>query len=161
MKLTKKIILNYLAEVKDPEITVLSLIDLGVITNIDISDNDHVKVEMIPTYMGCPGIDYMKADVIKALKEKGIDNCEVNVTTNKQWNSNLITEKGRQAIKAFGLAPPQKHNMNVEVDIIENVACPFCDSKNTELKNPFGPTLCRSMHYCNDCKQMFEQFKPI
>lgn len=160
MALDKKQILNWLEEVKDPEIPVLSLVDLGVITDVNI-DNNHVKVKMTPTFSGCPAIDYMKADVIEVLKQKGLENVECEVSFETQWNSNMISEKGRKAIKKFGLAPPPKHDLIVDLDILEKINCPFCDSKDTELKSPFGPTLCRSLHYCNNCRQAFEQFKPL
>ena len=160
MGLQKKKILHWLEEVKDPEIPVLSLIDLGVITDVEIDDN-HVKVKMTPTFSGCPAIDYMRADVINVLKEKGVESIECEVSFETQWNSNMISEKGKEALKKFGLAPPPKHDLIVDLNILENVSCPYCDSENTELRNPFGPTLCRSIHYCNDCKQAFEQFKPV
>ena len=160
MTLEKNKILNWLEEVKDPEIPVLSLIDLGVITDVVIDDN-HVKVKMTPTFSGCPAIDYMKADVIKVLKANGVESVECDVTFETQWNSNMISEKGKKALKKFGLAPPPKHDMIIDLDILENISCPFCESTNTDLRNPFGPTLCRSIHYCNNCKQAFEQFKPV
>ena len=160
MTLTEEKIMTWLEEVMDPEIPVLSLVDLGVITGVEIS-GDHVKVNMTPTFAGCPAMDYMKKDVERVLEEHDIENYEVNISFETQWNSNMVTEKGRAALKNFGLAPPPKHNLIVDLDIISNANCPYCDSDNTDMKTPFGPTLCRSMHYCNNCKQAFEQFKPI
>lgn len=160
MIITEEKILHWLEGVKDPEIPVLSLIDLGVITGVDIVDS-HVKVSMTPTFAGCPAIDYMKKDVIRVLHEKGIENVEVEVSFKSQWNSNMITDKGRKALEEFGLAPPPKHDFIIDIDILQHVKCPYCRSEDTEVKSPFGPTLCRSIHYCNGCKQAFEQFKPI
>ena len=160
MQLNKEKIMTWLEEVKDPEIPVLSLIDLGVITNVEITD-DKVVVNMTPTFAGCPAMDYMKNDVISVLHKKGIENVEAKVSFETQWNSNMITEKGKKALKNFGLAPPPKHDLIIDIDILEHVQCPYCNSTSTDLKTPFGPTLCRSMHYCNSCKQAFEQFKPI
>ncbi len=160
MQLNKKKILKWLEEVKDPEIPVLSLIDLGVITDVEILDGK-VVVNMTPTFAGCPAMDYMKNDVINVLHDKGIEKVEANVSFETQWNSNMISEKGKKALKNFGLAPPPKHDLIIDIDILENVPCPYCNSTNTDLKTPFGPTLCRSMHYCNNCKQAFEQFKPL
>lgn len=151
---------EWLDEVKDPEIPVLSLIDLGVITSIEITESG-VKVDMTPTFVGCPAIDYMKNDVIEVLNKHGIEEVAVDVNFKESWNSNKITEKGRKALKEFGLAPPPKHNLIVDLDILEHVQCPNCDSTNTELKSPFGPTACRSIHHCFDCKETFEQFKPL
>ena len=154
-------ILDWLEEVKDPEIPVLSLLDLGVIRNVDIVDEEKVKVTMTPTFSGCPAMDVMKQDVIDTLLRNGIKKPEVEITFKEAWNSNLISEKGRQALKKFGLAPPPDNTLIVDIDILEHVKCPFCDSEETELKSPFGPTLCRSLHYCNNCQQAFEQFKPL
>ena len=160
MTITEEKVLEWLEEVKDPEIPVLSLIDLGVITGVEIIES-RVKVSMTPTFAGCPAIEYMKNDVIRVLTEHGVENPEVEVSFKSQWNSNKITEKGRKALREFGLAPPPKHNRIIDLDILQHVKCPYCNSSDTEVKSPFGPTLCRSIHYCNNCKQAFEQFKPV
>ena len=156
----KQTILTWLEEVKDPEIPVLSLLDMGVITAVDVSE-DKVRVEMTPTFVGCPAIDYMKQDVKDVLAKHGIKEVEVDVNFKKSWSSDKLTEKGRQALKSFGLAPPPQTALINDIDFLEHVACPRCDGKNTELRNPFGPTLCRSIHYCLDCREAFEQFKPL
>lgn len=160
MTITRDQIMEWLDEVKDPEIPVLSLIDLGVITDVTITDQN-VTVAMTPTFAGCPAMDYMREDVIKVLSEKGIKKVEATVSFETPWNSNMISEKGREALKEFGLAPPNKYNLQVDIDVLKNVKCPYCDSDDTVMKTPFGPTLCRSMHYCNSCLQAFEQFKPV
>ena len=161
MKLTKEYILTLLEEVKDPEIPVLSLVDLGVITGVEISDENHVTVNMTPTFAGCPAMDYMKKDVERTLEQHGITNHSVIMSFANPWDSNKISEKGRKALKEFGLAPPPTYDMVLDLDILEYATCPYCNSDNTTMRTPFGPTLCRSMHYCNDCRQMFEQFKPL
>jgi ring-1,2-phenylacetyl-CoA epoxidase subunit PaaD len=158
--LSKDYILNLLEEVKDPEIPVLSLIDLGVINEVHIEHTGQVKIEMTPTFAGCPAINVMKEDVMETLKKYGIE-AEVNVSFKNPWNSNKISTKGRKALESFGLAPPPHHDLIFDIDILEYVPCPYCKSENTELKSPFGPTLCRSLHYCHDCRQAFEQFKPL
>lgn len=158
--ITEEQILQWLEEVKDPEIPVLSLVDLGVITEVSV-DEHRVRVNMTPTFVGCPAIDYMKQDVIDVLNSYGIDNVDVNITFDKQWNSNMITEKGRAALKKFGLSPPPKHNLIVDIDVLEHAECPNCGSTDSVLKTPFGPTACRSIHYCNSCSETFEQFKPL
>ncbi len=158
--LTEAKILEWLDEVKDPEIPVLSLVDLGVITEVSI-DEHKVNITMTPTFVGCPAIDYMKQDIVEVLNSYGVDNVDVKVTFDTQWNSNMITEKGRAALKKFGLAPPPKHDLIVDIDILENIECPNCGSHDSILKTPFGPTACRSIHFCNSCKETFEQFKPL
>lgn len=153
-------VMEWLREVKDPEIPVVSLVDLGVITDVAISDNG-VKINMTPTFVGCPAMDYMVNDVKSTLNSKGVENVEVIVSFDIQWSSNNISEKGRSALKEFGLAPPPHYDRIVDIEILEQTPCPYCNSTNTELKTPFGPTLCRAIHYCNNCKQAFEQFKPV
>ncbi len=158
--ITEEKILEWLDEVKDPEIPVLSLVDLGVITKVDINEH-RVRVEMTPTFVGCPAMDYMKQDVIDVLNSYGIDNVDVNVNFDSPWNSNKISDKGRKALKEFGLSPPPKHDLIIDIDILEHAECPNCGSTNSIMKTPFGPTACRSIHHCNDCSETFEQFKPL
>jgi len=161
MPLSEKQILEWLNDVKDPEIPVLSLVDLGVITGIRITD-DRVHIEMTPTFVGCPALDMMRSDVITRLNKEGVNNVTVEVNFKKAWTSDKISEKGRKALKEFGLAPPPAGKVLLEdLDILVHVPCPRCNGMNTQLKNPFGPTLCRSIHYCLDCKEAFEQFKPV
>ena len=158
--ITKEKIIEWLDEVKDPEIPVLSLVDLGVITKVDI-DEHRVRVDMTPTFVGCPAMDYMKQDVIDVLNSYGIDNVDVNINFDNPWNSNKISEKGRKTLIEFGLSPPPKHNLIVDIDILEHAECPNCGSTNSFMKTPFGPTACRSIHHCNNCSETFEQFKPL
>jgi ring-1,2-phenylacetyl-CoA epoxidase subunit PaaD len=160
MTMTKDQVLEWLEEVKDPEIPVLSLIDLGVITDVQIK-NSYVKIEMTPTFVGCPALDMMKSDIREVLTKKGVDDISIEVTFRKAWTSDLISEKGKQALKKFGLAPPPSREIFAELEVLEHAICPRCEDTNTELKNAFGPTLCRSIHYCNNCKEAFEQFKPL
>jgi ring-1,2-phenylacetyl-CoA epoxidase subunit PaaD len=158
--MTTSQIYEWLEAVKDPEIPVLSLVDLGVITEVEV-EGENVKIEMTPTFVGCPAIDYMKEEVKSLLISKGVKNIEVNVTFKKAWSSDLITEKGKAALKQYGLAPPPSTSVFTDLEILEHAICPRCNNSNTELKSPFGPTLCRSIYYCNDCREAFEQFKPV
>ena len=107
---TKEDIIQWLKAVKDPEIPVISLVDLGVITGVEINAEGKVLVEMTPTFAGCPAMDYMKKDVEQVLEQKGVE-FEVKVSFTSSWNSNRITEEGRKALKGFGLAPPQKYQI--------------------------------------------------
>jgi len=158
--ITRNQIYEWLEEVKDPEIPVLSIVDLGVITEVSIQHDD-VEIEMTPTFVGCPAIDFMKDEIICVLQKHGVVNVVVRITFRTPWTSDRITEKGKAALKQFGLAPPPLLNLVSELDILEHATCPKCNSSNTQLKNTFGPTLCRSIHYCEDCKETFEQFKPL
>ncbi len=160
MTLTEEQVRLWLEEVKDPEIPVLSLVDLGVITGIDI-ERDHVRVEMTPTFVGCPALDVMKEEVLQVLKKHGVEKPEVKVSFRDGWSSDKISEKGKQALKKFGLSPPPDNRLFTDLEILERAQCPRCGGTNTELKNPFGPTLCRAIYYCNHCREAFEQFKPL
>ena len=157
---SKDDVLRLLEDVKDPEIPVLSLVDLGVITNVDISA-DSVAVEMTPTFVGCPAMDYMKNEVLEKLYSSGIPHATVTISFKEPWSSDKISDRGKEALKKFGLAPPMPSHLFTDIDMLEHIPCPRCEGTNTELKNPFGPTLCRSVHYCLECKEAFEQFKPV
>lgn len=152
-------ILNILETVKDPEIPVLSLVDLGVITSV-VVEGDTVLVKMTPTFVGCPAMDYMKAEVETALKQQGYKP-QVIITFEKPWSSDLISEKGKAALKKYGLAPPPDNKLFTDLEILETAICPRCNGTHTELKSPFGPTLCRALYYCHSCQEAFEQFKPV
>lgn len=158
--LTREQVYIWLEEVKDPEIPVLSLVDLGVITEVTVEGN-HVRVEMTPTFVGCPALDFMKQEIHEVLNKYGVSQVRIDVTFRKPWNSDLISERGKQALKKFGLAPPPSRELFTELDVLEHAACPRCNGTDTELRNTFGPTLCRSIHYCNTCREAFEQFKPL
>ncbi len=158
--MTKEQIYRWLEDVKDPEIPVLSLVDLGVITEVEVVGNG-VKIEMTPTFVGCPALDYMKAEVEALLRNKGIENVSVEVNYKKPWSSDKISEKGRAALKKYGFAPPPSANVFADLEILEDAICPRCNSTNTKMKSPFGPTLCRAIYYCDNCHEAFEQFKPV
>jgi ring-1,2-phenylacetyl-CoA epoxidase subunit PaaD len=160
MEITKSSVMTWLEDVKDPEIPVLSLVDLGVITDVRISTGA-VAVEITPTFTGCPALDVMKTEILAVLAQHGIENPTVEVSYRHPWSSDRITERGRQALKKFGLAPPPSTSLFTDLQILERTECPRCLGTDTELRNAFGPTLCRSIHYCNSCKEAFEHFKPI
>lgn len=159
MSLNNEVILKALEEVSDPEIPTVSIVDLGIITKI-ACDNGVVHVTMTPTFVGCPAIDVMKQGVEDVLK-RYTDSYAIDVNYDIPWDSNRISDKGREALKTFGLAPPPKYNLVLDLEVLHQVSCPYCNSKNTRMQTPFGPTLCRSIHYCDSCLQAFEQFKPV
>lgn len=158
--ITIKKVYEWLEEVKDPEIPVLSLVDLGVVTEVEIN-GDHIRVELTPTYAGCPAMDMMKHEVLEKLKFNGVKNPQVEISFRVPWSSEFISEKGKQALKEFGLAPPPSNKLFTDLEILESAICPRCDGTHTQLKNSFGSTLCRSLYFCEDCREAFEQFKPL
>lgn len=150
-----------LQDVKDPEIPLLSVVEMGIITGVLISEDNFVKIKMTPTFAGCPAVNYMKDDIISKVNVLPVSGVDVEVSYDVQWNTNMITDKGREMLKESKFALPQKHNGLVQIEMLENVECPFCESIDTILKSSFGPTQCRAIHYCNKCLQSFEQFKPV
>lgn len=161
-EMTKDDVLLALESVCDPEIPTISVVDMGIITDVVVIDENNVRVAMTPTFVGCPAIDVMKNDVLQAVKGMGVEHVQVDVNFDVPWSTNLVTEKGRAALLKHGLAPPEQFDtLALELEVLNNVACPYCGSRNTTLKSPFGPTLCRSLHYCNACLQAFEGFKPV
>jgi ring-1,2-phenylacetyl-CoA epoxidase subunit PaaD len=152
---------SILENVMDPEIPTISIVDLGIVTDIQVSNEERVFVELTPTFSGCPALKVMEELVLEALHNSGIKEVDVETSFRKQWNTNMISEKGRQALLKHGLAPPEKHDGYIELDVLSDVACPLCGSRNTDMQSPFGPTLCRSIHYCKNCSNAFESFKPV
>jgi ring-1,2-phenylacetyl-CoA epoxidase subunit PaaD len=153
-------ILEILGTVMDPEIPTLSVIDLGMITGIAMSD-DGVVVRLLPTFVACPATSYIRANITDALAKSGFADAKVEMETELSWSSDRVTEHGRKLLEAFGLGAPVQIDGILSLDMIEHVDCPHCGSANTTLRSMFGSTLCRSIHYCNDCKQGFERFKPL
>ena len=151
-----------LAEIPDPEIPVVSLVDLGVIRSVDVWDG-RVHVEFTPTFLGCPALEAMK----RALEEKvaGLGaEPEVRVISDDSWSTDKITAAGREKLRAAGFAPPAPREATAPqlVQLQASVfRCPYCRSTQTRLENIFGPTPCRSLRYCESCRQPFEQFKTI
>jgi ring-1,2-phenylacetyl-CoA epoxidase subunit PaaD len=151
---------DILRNVKDPEIPVVSVVEMGIVRKIEVQDGN-VQVTMTPTFTGCPALQVMHDEIIAALKDAGAPEVLVTISHNPPWSSDWIKPEARQRLKEFGLAPPPMHGGFISLDIVNTSACPYCDSENTTLKNSFGPTLCRAIYYCNDCQQPFEQFKPL
>lgn len=141
-----------LEEIPDPEIPVVSLVDLGVIRSVDV-ENGHVRIEFTPTFLGCPALEFMK----RAIEEK-VPGAEVAVITDDSWSTDKITPAGREKLRAAGFAPPAPRLVQLQSQVHK---CPYCGSTDTRLDNLFGPTPCRSLRYCESCRQPFEQFKTI
>lgn len=163
---TKDQIQAWLEEVMDPEIPTISIVDLGIVTDIRVEQSatdssESIWVELTPTFSGCPALKIMEQLVKDKLHEKGLTAVEVETNFKTQWNTNMISEKGLAALQKHGLAPPPRFEGYLELDVLSDTPCPYCGSRNTEMKTPFGPTLCRSMHYCKNCLNAFEGFKPV
>ena len=159
-ELREEAVWRALEEVKDPEIPVVSVVEMGIVREVTV-DGDRVSVKMTPTFSGCPAVHVMEAEIEKRVRQMGAEEVTVETVLHPPWTTDWITDEARQKLKAFGLSPPQKHGGNLAVTFYEPAACPYCDSKNTTVKNTFGPTLCRAIYYCNECQEPFEQFKAL
>lgn len=142
----------WLDEIPDPEIPVVSLVDLGVIRSVDVSEGA-VHVEFTPTFLGCPALEFMK----RAIEDK-VPGAEVEVVQDDSWSTDKITPAGREKLREAGFAPPAPRLVQLQSQVHR---CPYCGSTETKLENLFGPTPCRSLRYCASCRQPFEQFKTI
>ncbi len=151
-----------LAEIPDPEIPVISLVDLGVVRDVEV-ENGRVHVEFTPTFLGCPALEVMRDAMAARIVELGAEP-EIEVILDDSWSTDRITPEGREKLRASGFAPPTPRTARSPrlVQLQSNAfRCPYCGSTETALENIFGPTPCRSLRYCKSCRQPFEQFKTI
>lgn len=154
-----KEIWQYMEEVFDPEVPVLTVVDLGVVRNIEIQE-DLCKVTITPTYSGCPAMKRIEDDIIEKLAEKGIDKVEVDLVLAPAWTTDWLTENGRKKLKEYGIAPPENEvDKSVLFADPTIVPCPKCDSKDTRLVSQFGSTACKAHYQCNECLEPFDYFK--
>ncbi|HZQ08335.1 MAG TPA: 1,2-phenylacetyl-CoA epoxidase subunit PaaD [Anaerolineae bacterium] len=149
-----------LDSVMDPEIPVVSVVEMGIVRDVQMQD-DRVIVSMTPTFAGCPALDMMRNAIEEKLREIGVERVEIKTVLNPPWSSDWIAASARAKLKLIGLAPPPLHGGNVQLFFLDEVTCPYCGSTKTRVKNNFGPTLCRAIYFCRNCHQPFEQFKPL
>ena len=150
-----------LAEIPDPEIPVISLVDLGVVKDVAV-ENGTVHVDFTPTFMGCPALEVMQRAMETTIAELGAEP-DIRVRLDDSWSTDDITAEGREKLRAAGFAPPAPRAPG-KLELVQlqrGFRCPYCGSTSTKLENLFGPTPCRSIRYCDDCRQPFEQFKTI
>lgn len=156
---SEDLIWKLLEQVYDPEVPVLTVVDLGVIRRVEIR-NGKVEIDLTPTYSGCPAMQRMEEDIREIMHKNGVDNVQVNLVLSPAWTTDWITEKGRIQLKEYGIAPPVD-----EVDksvLFANdtiVPCPKCDSKETKMISQFGSTSCKAHYQCLTCLEPFDYFK--
>ena len=160
--LTAERVWEALADVPDPEIPVLSVVDLGVVKRVEV-EGARVRVEFTPTFLGCPALEVMRDGMAARIRALGAEP-EVEVVLDDSWSTDRITPTGRRKLRESGFAPPgPREPAGPQLVQLEARAfrCPYCGSTDTRLENLFGPTPCRSIRYCANCRQPFEQFKTI
>lgn len=149
-----------LKEVMDPEIPVISLVDLNVIRGVRIEE-ECVIVTMTPTFAGCPAMEQMKRDVISSLNKHGFADARIETILAPSWSTDNLSAETNEKLREFGIAPPPKKRESLQATLVLPVPCPFCGSEKTRLESPFGATLCKQILYCDECRQSFERFKPL
>ncbi|HEX2193933.1 MAG TPA: 1,2-phenylacetyl-CoA epoxidase subunit PaaD [Candidatus Limnocylindria bacterium] len=156
--------------IPDPEIPAISVVELGVIGDVTFAPRpdggERLEVELLPTFVGCPAIGVMQQQIGERLGELGVaEEVAVQVSFARPWTSERITPEGRRKLRESGFAPPVVIGPTFSGEELQmamaSAECPYCGSRNTTLENPFGPTLCRAIYHCADCRQPFEQFKTV
>ena len=142
-------ILAWLSEVEDPEIPVLTITDLGIVRGVDCDDG--VTVSLTPTYSGCPATESIEASVVAALEDRGVADVRIKRVLSPPWTTDWISPEGRDKLRVYGIAPPERR--------ARQIACPRCESDNTEIVSEFGSTACKASYKCLDCLEPFEYFK--
>lgn len=158
--LTETEIWQALEAVKDPEIPVVSVVEMGIVRDVIVSE-ERVIVKMTPTFSGCPALDVMRQEIAECVRQLGVADVQVETVLYPPWTTDWLSEETRARLKAFGLAPPPQQGSPIPLTLYLPVSCPYCDSADTVLKNSFGSTLCRAIYYCQSCQQPFEQFKAL
>ena len=153
---------DVLRGVPDPEVPVISVVELGIVRDVEI-DGGAVTVVVTPTYSGCPAMREIERDIVTALRARGFGDVIVRTTYSPAWTTDWIDDAAREKLRAYGIAPPGPAE---ETDLVmlrrrRVVACPYCGSEHTTLRSEFGSTACKAIHYCDACRQPFEEFKAI
>jgi ring-1,2-phenylacetyl-CoA epoxidase subunit PaaD len=147
-----------LSTVMDPEIPVLSVMEMGIVRNIEI-DGDAVTVTITPTYSGCPAMHAIEKNIRNTLRHHGFSFVIVKTTFSPAWTTDWMSEATKRKLKEYGIAPPASQFELLQREI--PVPCPYCHSTDTQMKSTFGSTACKSYYVCNTCCQPFEHFKPL
>jgi len=150
-----------LEAVKDPEVPVLSVVELGVVRRVEV-EGARAIVTITPTYSGCPAMKLIEEEITGALRAGGYEAVEVRTVYAPAWTTDWIPEPAREKLRAYGIAPPGAADAPISLGpTARRVACPFCGSDRTMLQSEFGSTACKSLHVCHACHQPFEHFKPF
>jgi len=159
---TKEHIFSILSEIPDPEIPVISIVELGVIRNVDIQ-NKNIEVVITPTYSGCPAMKQMEDDVRKKLQAQGFENINIITQYSPPWTTDWLSEEAKLKLQKYGIAPPEESTTDKSflTGKPRQVTCPHCKSKNTAMVSQFGSTACKALYKCNDCLEAFDYFKCI
>lgn len=160
LAVSREQILEWLAQVADPEIPVLTITDLGIVRGVRVEDG--VVVELTPTYSGCPATEVIEQSVIDTLQKHGLERVRIERVLSPPWTTDWISREGRDKLRDYGIAPPAEGGSKRELlHGVRAVACPRCASTDTAVVSEFGSTACKASYKCNDCLEPFEYFKCI
>ena len=157
-------VMEILGEVPDPEVPVLSVVELGIVRDVAVGDGGDVTVHVTPTYSGCPAMRAIEDDIVAALRAHGFERVVVRTTYTPAWTTDWMSAEAKAKLKSYGIAPPSRSAGHSLVQLVRAsviVACPYCDSHDTERRSEFGSTACKAIHFCRSCRQPFEEFKAI
>jgi ring-1,2-phenylacetyl-CoA epoxidase subunit PaaD len=159
---TEKDIYTLLSEIPDPEIPVISIVELGVIRKIELEEKS-ITVTITPTYSGCPAMKQMEDDVRKKLKENGFETVNINMVYSPAWTTDWLSEEAKLKLQKYGIAPPEESTTDKSFlsGKPKTVTCPRCKSKNSIMISQFGSTACKALYQCKDCMEAFDYFKCI
>jgi len=153
-------VLEWLSEVPDPEIPVLTIADLGIVRDVTVDDD--VVIALTPTYTGCPATEVIEQSVIDTLRRRGIENVSIDRVLSPPWTTDWISDEGREKLREYGIAPPERGaSKRTLLQGERSIACPRCRSLKTEIVSEFGSTACKAAYKCRDCLEPFEYFKCI
>jgi ring-1,2-phenylacetyl-CoA epoxidase subunit PaaD len=165
--LTREAVWAALDTVPDPEVPVISVVELGIVRDVEI-DGGAVTVVITPTYSGCPAMREIERDVLAALRARGWEDARIRTVFAPAWTTEWMSDATREKLRAYGIAPPRAGSAEPALVPLrrrgaprEAVPCPFCGSPDTRLQSVFGSTACKALHVCDACRQPFEEFKPI
>ena len=154
---------DILQQISDPEIPVLSVVDLGMIRGVELNQDNNIVVRLTPTYSGCPATDVLTADITQAFAAKGLTPVKVVVDLSEVWTTDWMSEAGKEKLQQYGIAPPQgnSHSCGTHVALTDGIQCPRCHSQHTKLLSEFSSTACKALYRCQDCLEPFDYFKCI
>jgi ring-1,2-phenylacetyl-CoA epoxidase subunit PaaD len=158
-----KKIWDILAEINDPEVPVLSILDLGIVRGVEcIPESEEIRISITPTYSGCPAMDMIRMNIRMVLLEHGYQQVSIQTLLSPAWTTDWMSEHGKEKLKAFGIAPPTPKQQVCDIRLFhqgEAIQCPQCNSYHTELISQFGSTACKALYRCLDCQEPFDYFK--
>lgn len=163
---TRDEVFELLTGIKDPELPVVDIVELGIVRDVFI-EGDAVRVDVTPTYSGCPALSVIEDEIVQTLRAHGFGDVKVRNIFSPAWTTDWLSDETKQKLKDYGIAPPGTAATSDGADLItirrsrETIACPYCGSRNTEQKSEFGSTACKAIHFCNGCHQPFDYFKPF